>query len=148
MPNHFHLVVGTTQPELSAGLQRLNGLHAIRFNRRYDRVGHLFQGRFEARVLEEDDHSRTRSRTSLQTRSAAVSATGAGPGAGDPQLNRFSSPRACWFQGTRWVVPAAPTRPRFARYQSYVSISVCAFESRGSQPSSRSALPVETNESR
>src|SRR5207302_5923435 len=32
--------------------------------------------------------------------------------------SRFSRPSACWFQGTRWVTPAAPTRSRFARYQS------------------------------
>ena len=29
-------------------MQRLNGLHAIRFNRRYNRYGHLFQGRFQS----------------------------------------------------------------------------------------------------
>ena len=47
---------------------------------------------------------------------------------------RFSRPSACWFQGTRCVTPAAPTRPRFARYQSYVSISASRFDSRGCQP--------------
>ena len=36
LDNHFHLLVETTQPQLSCGMQRLNGLHAIRFNRRYD----------------------------------------------------------------------------------------------------------------
>ena len=56
MPNHFHVIVRTTQPRLSAGMQRLNGLHAMRFNRRYNRVGHLFQSRFGARVLERDEH--------------------------------------------------------------------------------------------
>ena len=37
LDNHFHVLVETTQPQLSAGMQRLNGLYAIRFNRRYDR---------------------------------------------------------------------------------------------------------------
>ena len=45
-----------TQPALSAGMRRLNGLHAQRFNRRYDRVGHLFQGRFDSRVIESDEY--------------------------------------------------------------------------------------------
>src|SRR5918992_5781973 len=44
MPNHFHLIVYTAQPQLSKGMQRLNGLYAQRFNRRYDRSGHLFGG--------------------------------------------------------------------------------------------------------
>ena len=39
MTNHYHLVVHTPEPTLSAGMQRLNGLHAMRFNRRYDRRG-------------------------------------------------------------------------------------------------------------
>ena len=33
-----------------------NFRHAQEFNARYDRVGHLFQGRFEARVIEGDEH--------------------------------------------------------------------------------------------
>ena len=54
LDNHFHLLVETWQPRLSRGMQRLNGLHAMRFNRRYDRTGHLFQGRFETRVIEDE----------------------------------------------------------------------------------------------
>ena len=57
--NHFHLLVETTQPQLSLGMQRLNGLYAIRFNRRYDRRGHLFQGRFESRVTTDEDYLET-----------------------------------------------------------------------------------------
>src|SRR5688572_12885182 len=56
LDNHFHLLIVTTQPQLSRGMQRLNGLHAMRFNRRYDRSGHLFQGRFETRVIEDEDY--------------------------------------------------------------------------------------------
>ena len=40
-------------------MQRLNGICAMRFNRRYDRSGHLFQGRFECRVLEGEEHLAT-----------------------------------------------------------------------------------------
>src|ERR671911_71686 len=59
LDNHFHLLVETTQPQLSGGMQRLNGLHAIRFNRRYARTGHLFQGRFETRVVESEEYLQT-----------------------------------------------------------------------------------------
>lgn len=56
MGNHVHLLIETTWPTLSAGLQRLNGLHAQRFNRRYGRYGHLFQGRFASELVEWDSH--------------------------------------------------------------------------------------------
>jgi REP element-mobilizing transposase RayT len=56
MPNHFHLVLETTRDRLSVGLQRLNGGYAQQFNDRHDRVGHLFQGRFDARFVETDEH--------------------------------------------------------------------------------------------
>ena len=56
LDNHFHLLVEATQPDLSTGMQRLNGVYAMRFNRRNNRVGHLFQGRFETRVIEGESH--------------------------------------------------------------------------------------------
>lgn len=56
MPNHYHLVVETVQPLLSNGMQRLNGRYAQGFNHRYGRVGHLFQGRFGAYLVEQDEH--------------------------------------------------------------------------------------------
>ena len=58
MPNHYHLVVATTREKLSAGMHRLNFLYAQRFNKRYKRPGHLFQNRFDARVIEGDRHAR------------------------------------------------------------------------------------------
>ena len=58
LDNHFHLLVETTQPDLSAGMQRLNGVYAMRFNRRYNRAGHLFQGRFESRVIKTEEYPR------------------------------------------------------------------------------------------
>jgi putative transposase len=56
MSNHFHLLVETKHPNLSRGMQRLNGLYAQGFNERHRRVGHLFQGRFWSSVIETDDH--------------------------------------------------------------------------------------------
>ena len=57
MPNHFHLVVSTARTELSAGMHRLNCLYAMGFNKRYKRSGHLFQNRFDARIVEGDLHA-------------------------------------------------------------------------------------------
>ena len=56
MGNHVHLLLETTWPTLSRGLQRLNGIHAQRFNRRHGRSGHLFQGRFASEPVERDAH--------------------------------------------------------------------------------------------
>lgn len=54
MTNHYHLVVRTPEPNLSRGMQWLNGTYAGWFNRRHERSGHLFQGRFHAVLVEEE----------------------------------------------------------------------------------------------
>ncbi len=56
MPNHYHLLVETPEPDLSLGMYRLNALYAQRFNRRHDVDGHVFQGRFNASLVEDDSH--------------------------------------------------------------------------------------------
>src|SRR5215213_10044013 len=52
MTNHFHIVIRTPQPNLSRGMQWLNGSYADWFNRRYERSGHLFAGRFKAFLID------------------------------------------------------------------------------------------------
>jgi len=54
MDNHYHLVIETPQPTLSRGMRQLNGVYTQRFNRRHERIGHLFQGRFKAILAERD----------------------------------------------------------------------------------------------
>jgi putative transposase len=58
MGTHYHLVVETTRAQLSAGLQRLNGTYAQRFNRRHGRSGHLFGARFSSWLIETERHMR------------------------------------------------------------------------------------------
>ena len=62
MPNHYHLTVRPTLGNLSHGIQRLNGLYAQWWNRRHQHVGHVFQGRFKAQIVQEDRYSLTLSR--------------------------------------------------------------------------------------
>lgn len=56
MSNHYHLLIELTLPELSRGLHWLNGTYTAAFNRRHDRVGHVFQGRPHTPIIEKDDY--------------------------------------------------------------------------------------------
>lgn len=52
MPNHYHLILETSQSNLSRAMQWLNVSYTVWFNRRHGRSGHLFQGRFKAILLD------------------------------------------------------------------------------------------------
>lgn len=54
MGNHYHVVVATPQGNLSALMRHLNGVYTQRFNRRHGKVGHVFQGRFKAILVDRD----------------------------------------------------------------------------------------------
>src|SRR5215470_14465032 len=56
MDNHYHLLVETPEANLSIGMRQLNGVYTQAFNRRHKRVGHLFQGRYKAIVVEKESH--------------------------------------------------------------------------------------------
>jgi putative transposase len=56
LTNHFHIVVLGELDDVSRGMHLLNFRYAQRFNERYDRRGHLFQGRFDSRVVRDDEH--------------------------------------------------------------------------------------------
>jgi len=52
MPNHFHLVVETPQPNLVAGMKWFLGTYTSRFNRRHKLFGHLFSGRYKSLIVD------------------------------------------------------------------------------------------------
>ncbi len=56
MANHYHLLVETPKGNLSLGMRQLNGIYTQAFNRRHKRVGHLFQGRFKAILVERESY--------------------------------------------------------------------------------------------
>lgn len=56
MPNHYHLLLETTSPNLGDGMRRLNGDYARWFNRRYGFGGHLFQDRYHSAAVESERH--------------------------------------------------------------------------------------------
>jgi putative transposase len=54
MDNHYHIVVETAEANLSKGMRQLNGVYTQYFNKRHDRVGHVFQGRYKGVLVEQD----------------------------------------------------------------------------------------------
>ncbi len=56
MTNHYHLLVETINGNLSKGMRQLNGVYTQRFNRRHHMVGHLFQGRYKAILVQKESY--------------------------------------------------------------------------------------------
>jgi len=56
MDNHYHLVIETAEANLSRGMRHLNGVYTQTFNRVHKRVGHLFQGRYKAILVEKESY--------------------------------------------------------------------------------------------
>ncbi len=55
MPNHIHLVGEPTAPEkLSKFMQCLQRSYTAYYNKKYNKVGHLWQDRFKAKVIVKD----------------------------------------------------------------------------------------------
>jgi len=54
MTNHYHLLVETPDANLSKGMRQLNGTFTQAINRKHKRVGHLFQGRYKAVLVDRD----------------------------------------------------------------------------------------------
>ncbi len=51
MPDHFHLVVETPQPNLVSGMKWFLGTYTARFNRRHQLGGHVFSGRYRSLLI-------------------------------------------------------------------------------------------------
>ena len=56
MKTHYHLLFETPEANLADGMRRLNSSYATSFNRRHERTGHLFQGRYHAVVIMTESH--------------------------------------------------------------------------------------------
>lgn len=54
MENHFHLLVETPLGNLSEFMRHFNITYTSYFNRRHQRVGHLYQGRYKSILVEKD----------------------------------------------------------------------------------------------
>lgn len=122
MENHYHLLVETPDGNLSRGMHYLNGVYTQKFNGMHKRVGHLFQGRYKAILIEKDAYL-------LQlTRYIVMNPVRAGL-VEDPALWRWSSYRATAnlepspeFLCTDWILRQFKdgVRPAHAGYSEFV----------------------------
>ena len=56
MDNHYHLLVETPDANLSKGMRQLNGVYTQVSNRIHNRVGHVFQGRYKAILVQKESY--------------------------------------------------------------------------------------------
>jgi len=57
MPNHFHLFIRQISDHgMSELMQKIMTTYSMYFNKRYERVGHLFQGRYKAVMVDSGEY--------------------------------------------------------------------------------------------
>ncbi|MFA0110275.1 transposase [Vibrio breoganii] len=56
MSNHYHLLLKTPDGNLSKGMRQLNGVFTQKINRKHNRVGHLFQGRYKSILVDQETY--------------------------------------------------------------------------------------------
>jgi len=66
MPNHYHATVQPSERNLSKAIACLNSEYAQWWNRRHQRVGHVFQGRFKDQLVDHETYMLTLSRYVVQ----------------------------------------------------------------------------------
>jgi len=62
MPNHYHLILETPCGNLSSVMHFLNTAYTIYFNKKHERCGHLFQGRYKAILVDAESYAKVLSR--------------------------------------------------------------------------------------
>ncbi len=62
MTNHYHILMETPSGNLSQIMQHINGAYTTYFNIKQKRVGHLFQGRYKAILINIDEYAQELSR--------------------------------------------------------------------------------------
>ncbi|MDD4915906.1 MAG: transposase [Methylococcales bacterium] len=119
MTNHYHLVLETPEANLSRGMRQLNGVYTQYVNRTYSRVGHVFQGRYKAILVEKDSYLLALARYVVlnPVRAGMVSHPADWPWSSFPgMIDQEKAP--AWLQ-TDWLL-AQFGRDRQAAMRSYV----------------------------
>ena len=101
MPNHVHLLVESGAIPLAKFMQGLQQSYTQYFNRRYRKVGHLFQGRYKAIICERDKYLQALIRYIHLNPVRAKLAT-------RPERYRYSGHHSYLNPGTAKIVETAP----------------------------------------
>ncbi|MEE8423883.1 MAG: transposase [Thermodesulfobacteriota bacterium] len=56
MSNHYHILLKTTQANLSKIMHSLNTAYTVYYNLKHKKIGHLFQGRYKSIVVDEQNY--------------------------------------------------------------------------------------------
>ena len=56
MNNHIHLIIKESTMGISKIIKRINISYAQYFNKKYNRIGHVFQDRFKSEAIEDDNY--------------------------------------------------------------------------------------------
>jgi putative transposase len=56
MPNHYHLLIQLTSIDLSRAMQKLALSYVVPFNMHFRRSGHLFQGPYQIKLVQDDQY--------------------------------------------------------------------------------------------
>lgn len=54
MDNHVHLLIKGDLNDMSSAMKKVNIKYAMTYNKKYDRVGHVFQDRYKSQVIIDD----------------------------------------------------------------------------------------------
>ena len=66
MGNHVHLLIRTIDEDIGTVIKRIGVRYVMRFNKKYDRTGHLFQDRYKSEAVDDDAYFMTVLRYILQ----------------------------------------------------------------------------------
>jgi REP element-mobilizing transposase RayT len=128
MGNHYHLLVETPDGNLARGMRQLNGVYTQQFNRRHGRDGHVFQGRYNAILVQRGHYllELTRYVVLNPVRARMVEAAGDWPwSAYRAQVGELSAP---WWLDTDWLLGQFGDRvgPAIRAYEAFVAAGVGA----------------------
>lgn len=56
MGNHYHLLIETPEGNLAKIMRDINGTYSQMFNKKHKSIGHVFQGRYKAFLIEKDQY--------------------------------------------------------------------------------------------
>ncbi len=119
MPNHFHLLIRQKPSDgMKKLMHRILTTYSLYFNRRYDRVGTLFQGRYKAALVDKDEYLLHLSRYIHQN-----------PTLTKPFLDQYPYSSYTYYlegRGNNWLNPSpildyfkAPENPLANKFSSY-----------------------------